>query len=173
MTCQMKEFSPKFAVASTILVALAWLAIDYFRAFNTYNRFKENANSPLLELTPIDRKEQRFLDEVRKSWVALNPDEDFDGLMPFCEMNGMERSVEGLAKLLTYEIPPFSYWNHEKNLREVSRAGALSAVETRSIDGRLYYKEGVLFIRTRKDIVEYYEDTDQGVWFTFYGRVDQ
>ena len=105
--------------------------------------------------------------------MALNPDEDFDGLMPFCEMNGMERSGYGLAKLLTYEIPPFSYWNHEKNRREVSRAGALSAVETRSIDGRLYYKEGVLFIRTRKDIVEYYEDTDQGVWFTFYGRVDQ
>ena len=119
------------------MVALAAAAIDYFRAFNSFNRFRDSAHAPLMDRAPITSKEQRFLDEVKEAWTPLNSDNNYNGLIHFCEIAGVETTVGGLAQLLTIEIAPFAYWDKEQNLREVSRAATLSLMEIETIDQKL------------------------------------
>ncbi len=162
--------SPTFVIATVSMVALTVAAIDYFRAFNSYNDYRDAANAPVMDLAPITGKEQRFLKEVKEAWTPLNPDQDYYGWIHSCEIAGIEPTVDGLARLLTTEITPFAYWDEEQNLREVSRAATLSQMEIETIDGKLHVGEGIAFIRARDNLIEYYEDTSEGIFFTFYGR---
>lgn len=167
------KLSPIFVIASVSLVALSIAALDYGMAFNSYNRFREGSNSPLLKEEAITPREQRFLKEVHESWVVLKTYEKNEGLVGLCELAEFDSTVEGLVQMLTHKVRPFSFTNSEQNLREVGRATGLSALDVDySLDGKIYYKNGVAFMKFREDIVDYYENTEDGVRNIFYGRVD-
>ena len=164
--------SPAFVIGTIVLVGFSVFLIDYFRAFNSYNRFRDAADTPVMEAAPMTRKDQRFLDHVQADWIVLR-EENFGGYLLLCDRTGFEPTVEGLVELFTHEAPPFSYWDKAENIREVERAAALSVTEIATQDGKIYFKEGVAFIKCQDNLVEVYEDRGSGTWCVYYGRVDE
>ncbi len=166
------KLSPKFIIAAATLIVLIFAALDYLSAFNSYERLKEEANSNTFESIAIGYKEERFLEHIQSSWVTFEIDDVKAPLMEFCEMTEFDQTVAGLVQALTHEVPPFSAWNIKQNFREVTRAGGLIGLDLESIstDGKIYHKEGGAFLKVRNGMVEYYEDSEQGVRYFVYGN---
>ena len=155
------------------LVALAVVfafGIDYFAAMRRYEKLRTDADSPLLQSIPIKQKEQEFLRDVQDSWFvrkSIWPDDTTAGL---CELVGFEPTIDGFLALHTHEVPPFSIFDKERNLEEAGRAGALSQFKHQTTDNRIYWKKGVAYMIVRENIVDCYEDTDNGIRRTIYTK---
>lgn len=162
-----------FVAILVVLIILSVFVADYFSAWRSYEKLRIGADSPLMQSKPIGQSEQEFLDEVRNSWElkkSVYPDET---LRAMCELTGFEPSIEGLVSLYTHEVPPFSIFDKEQNIKEAGRAGALSQFKPRTTDDRIYFKQGVAYMRVHADILDYYEDTDLGLRRIIYTRTKQ
>jgi len=171
LVCEGMKKEVILVVVVIVLLALSWLGVDYMSAMKSYDKLREESNSPILQSVEFGYKEQVFLDHVKNSWVMLGDRSPDDGLLGFCRLLGFEQTVAGLVDFCTHEIPPFSFSDKEQNIREAGRAGALSQVPSISVDKKIYYKEGVAYLRVRDDIINYYEDTEDGIKSIFYGKV--
>jgi len=153
-----------------VSVIVTVYGVDYFSAMRSYEKLRAGADSPLMQSMSIGQREQEFLDEVQNSWVLRESVWPDDTLREMCELTGFEPTVEGLVSLYTYEVPPFSIFDKEQNLKEAGRAGALSAFKPRTTDDTIYFKQGVAYMRVHADILDYYEDTDLGLRRIIYTR---
>lgn len=163
----------KKAASVAILITLFVIGIfglDYFSAMRSYNELRKEAGSPVFEVVAIGPKEQEFLNEVRSSWRSHEFNTTDHPMMKMCELTGFEPTVEGLHAMFTHEVPPFSIFDKNQNLKEVGRAGALSKLKQIPTKGKVYWKDGVLYMMIRDDILEYYEDTNTGIRNVLYKK---
>ena len=58
-----------------------------------------------------------------------------------------EVSVSGVVNFHTHQIPEYSSSDAQQNLREGIRAATIGVARTQSLDGRIYCKEGLCFIK--------------------------
>lgn len=53
-------------------------------------------------------------------------------MMGMCELTGFEPTVGGRLAMFTHEVPPFSIFDKNRNIKEAGRAGALSQLKAMS-----------------------------------------
>jgi len=152
------------------LVTFSVIGADYFSAMSSYNKLRKSADSPILEAVAIGQREQKFLNEVRSSWTSRDISSPDDPMLEMCELTGFEPTVGGLVAMFTHEVPPFSIFDKNRNIKEAGRAGGLSQLKPIAAREKIYWKKGVLYMMIREDIVEYYEDADTGVRHMIYKR---
>ena len=157
------------------LSAVILYLLDVFSAHTSYSKLRDKANSPLYQLVTVGSEEKKFLVEVKASWEVYyseNPDEMWEEM---CETIEFEPTCSGLVESFTHEIPPFSFTDSERNLREAGRAGAFSVALDKppfSLTDRIFQGEGFAYLYLDEKIVFYFEDTDLGLKHVVYKRVD-
>jgi hypothetical protein len=157
-----------WVIVLIILVKFLLIGGDYFSAMRSYDKLRKNAESPILEAVAIGEREEEFLNEVQGFWTPFDMSSIDNPMTKMCELSGFEPNVEGIVAMLTHEIPPFSIFDRDRNIREAGRAGGFSQLKEFAAREKFYWKKGTLYMMIRDDIVEIHEDTDTGVKHLLY-----
>ena len=145
------------------LVVLFAFGLDFFSAMRSYGKLRTNTRSPLMQAIQIETKERKFLEEVRDSWFLRGSIWPDDEMAEMCESVGFRPNTAGMVALYTHEVPPFSIFDKERNLKEAGRAGALSALKPRTTDHNIYWAKGIAYMIVCEDVLDCYEDTKNGI----------
>ena len=106
------------------LSAVSLYLIELFSAHTSYSKLRDKSNSPLYLLVTVGPEEKKLITEVKASWEVRYSEEPDEKWEEMCEMIEFEPTCSGLVESFTHEIPPFSFTDSERNLREAGRAGA-------------------------------------------------
>lgn len=160
-----------------IMFGMVFIAIAGFFALQIPIKMRyDNLRDQLLEATyvavhPLDAEAAGFLESVRESWEVHNlecPDSVFSEVST---ATGVDESVEGVVNFYTHEIPEYSFFNLRRNLEEGVRAAIMAVALPSSVDNRIYHNDGICFIKLSENLVDVFEDTDDGLGRTLYLKV--
>ncbi|MDC0304812.1 hypothetical protein OAK99_03045, partial [Akkermansiaceae bacterium] len=98
------------------------------------------------------------------------PDPIFSQVLETAEF---EVSVSGVVNFYTHLIPEYSSSDSEQNLKEGIRAATMGVARSESLDGRIYFKEGLCFIKLSEKALEVFEDQDGKLSRTLYVELNK
>ena len=159
---------------STAIFLVALIAIGGFFAWQLvmkteYDKLRDRmVGVPRFAIHPLDTEADDFLRSVRESWDVLDrelPDSIFSEI---ASVTGFDESVGGVVDFHTHEIPEFSFFDHRRNAQEGVIATAMAVALPISVDNRIYFGDGVCFIKLTGSLVELFEDTEEGLRRTRY-----
>ena len=169
----MKQFSPNYknawlVMALSIFVIVLIGCVGQVTAKKEYEKLREIIDGHELTRHPIDNEAAVFLEAVRGSWKVHEqecPDPIFSDVLATA---GFEVSVSGMASFCTHRLPEYSFSNSVQNSREGVRAVTMAVALSQSLDGRVYVKKGLCFIKLSEKAVDVFEDHAQGLSRTLY-----
>ncbi|MCH1421259.1 MAG: hypothetical protein L7W40_13235 [Akkermansiaceae bacterium] len=147
---------------------VSFSSCGHSNARKEYNKIRTLIRGHELVNYPIGEKELGFLKNVRDSWHTHEeecPDPIFSQVLETAEF---EVSVFGVVNFYTHQIPEYSSSDAQQNLREGIRAATIGVARTQSLDGRIYCKEGLCFIKLSERGVEVFEDKGGNLSRTLY-----
>jgi hypothetical protein len=159
---------------STVILVVALIAIGGFFAWQmamktNYDKLRyQMVEVPRFAIHPLDAEADDFLESVRESWDVQDrelPDSIFSEIS---SVTGVDESVEGVVNFHTHEIPEYSFFDHRRNAKEGVMATAMAVALPTSVDNRIYFGDGVCFIKLTGNLVEVFEDTEEGLKRTRY-----
>jgi hypothetical protein len=159
---------------STVICVVALTTVGGFFAWQlamkkAYDKLRDQmVDVPRFAIHPIDAEADAFLELVRESWDVQDhelPDSIFSKIS---SATGVDESVEGVVAFHTHEIPQFSFFDHRRNAKEGVKAIAMAGALPISVDDRIYFGDGVCFIKLTGNLVEVFEDTEEGLKRTCY-----
>lgn len=164
----MKSRLPIFLVAIAVVVVAGFLCLRLSSKWN-YEQLRElNAEAPTFAVRPFDAEVAAFLKKVQENGELLSSESPDPAYARIAEVTPWDASVEGVVALFTYEIPPFSFFDERRNGREGAKAAIRIAALPISVDGFLFVGDGVAYVRVSEEIVEVYEDTEEGLCRSHY-----
>ena len=148
----------KMAISLVFLALVSFSSCGHSTAQKEYNKIQTLIRGHELVSCPIGEEEAGFLKNVRESWHTHEkecPDPIFSEVLETAEF---EVSVSGVVNFHTHQIPEYSSSDSKQNLREGIRAATIGVARSKSLDGRIYCKEGLCFIKLSERAVEVFED---------------
>ena len=169
----MKQFFPNYknvwlVMALSIFVIVLIGCVGQVTARKEYEKLREIIQGHELTRHPIDKEAAAFLEAVRGSWKVHEqecPDPIFSDVLATA---GFEVSVSGMASFCTHRLPEYSFSDSVQNAREGVRAVTMAVALSQSLDGRVYVKKGLCFIKLSEKVVDVFEDHAQGLSRTLY-----
>ena len=169
----MKQFFPNYknawlVMALSIFVIVLIGCVGQVTAKKEYEKLREIIDGHELTRHPIDNEVAAFLEAVRGSWKVHEqecPDPIFSDVLATA---GFEVSVSGMASFCTHRLPEYSFSDSVQNAREGIRAVTMGVALSKSLDGRVYVKKGLCFIKLNEKAVDVFEDHALGLSRTLY-----
>ena len=158
----------KMAISLVFLALVSFSSCGHSNAQKEYNKIRTLIRGHELVNYRIGEEEAGFLKSVRESWHTHEkefPDPIFSEVLETAEF---EVSVSGVVNFHTHQIPEYSSSDSKQNLREGIRAATIGVARTQSLDGRIYCKEGLCFIKLSERGVEVFEDKGGNLSRTLY-----
>jgi len=78
-----------------------------------------------------------------------------------------------VVNFYTHLIPDYSSSDSEQNLKEGIRAATMGVARSESLDGRIYFKEGLCFIKLSEKALEVFEDQGGKLSRTLYVELNK
>ena len=147
----------KMAISLVFLALVSFSSCGHSNAQKEYNKIRTLIRGHELVSCPIGEEEAGFLKNVRESWHTHEkecPDPIFSEVLETAEF---EVSVSGVVNFHTHQIPEYSSSDSKQNLREGIRVATIGVARSKSLDGRIYCKEGLCFIKLSERAVEVFE----------------
>ena len=148
----------KMAISLVFLALVSFSSCGHSNAQKEYNKIRTLIRGHELVNYRIGEEEAGFLKSVRESWHTHEkecPDPIFSEVLETAEF---EVSVSGVVNFHTHQIPEYSSSDSKQNLREGIRAATIGVARSKSLDGRIYCKEGLCFIKLSERAVKVFED---------------
>lgn len=151
------------------LVTLGWigwlaLQLPQMRAFAKLR----DTELPDFSAHPIDAEAERFLGQVRNTWLIQSREEPDSIFAEISAVTGVDETVEGVVAFHTFKIPNFSLFNPRRNKQAAVMATTQAVAMPVSIDDRIYAGDGICFIKLTGRLVEVLEDGKDGLSRTLY-----
>ena len=163
----------KMAISLVFLALVSFSSCGHSNAQKEYNKIRTLIRGHELVSCPIGEEEAGFLKSVRESWHTHEkecPDPIFSEVLETAEF---EVSVSGVVNFHTHQIPEYSSSDSKQNLREGIRAATIGVARSKSLDGRIYCKEGLCFIKLSERVVELFEDQGGDLSRTLYVELNK
>lgn len=163
----------KMAISLVFLALVSFSSCGHSNAQKEYNKIRTLIRGHELVNYRIGEEEAGFLKSVRESWHTHEkecPDPIFSEVLETAEF---EVSVSGVVNFHTHQIPEYSSSDSKQNLREGIRAATIGVARSKSLDGRIYCKEGLCFIKLSERAVEVFEDQGGGLSRTLYVELNK
>lgn len=163
----------KMAISLVFLALVSFSSCGHSNAQKEYNKIRTLIRGHELVSCPIGEEEAGFLKSVRESWHTHEkecPDPIFSEVLETAEF---EVSVSGVVNFHTHQIPEYSSSDSKQNLREGIRAATIGVARSKSLDGRIYCKEGLCFIKLNERAVEVFEDQGGDLSRTLYVELNK
>ena len=163
----------KMAISLVFLALVSFSSCGHSNAQKEYNKIQTLIRGHELVSCPIGEEEAGFLKNVRESWHTHEkecPDPIFSEVLETAEF---EVSVSGVVNFHTHQIPEYSSSDSKQNLREGIRAATIGVARSKSLDGRIYCKEGLCFIKLSERAVEVFEDQGGDLSRTLYVELNK
>lgn len=163
----------KMAISLVFLALVSFSSCGHSNAQKEYNKIRTLIRGHELVNYRIGEEEAGFLKSVRESWHTHEkecPDPIFSEVLETAEF---EVSVSGVVNFHTHQIPEYSSSDSKQNLREGIRAATIGVARSKSLDGRIYCKEGLCFIKLSERAVEVFEDQGEGLSRTLYVELNK
>ena len=163
----------KMAISLVFLALVSFSSCGHSNAQKEYNKIRTLIRGHELVSCPIGEEEAGFLKNVRESWHTHEkecPDPIFSEVLETAEF---EVSVSGVVNFHTHQIPEYSSSDSKQNLREGIRAATIGVARSKSLDGRIYCKEGLCFIKLSERAVEVFEDQGGDLSRTLYVELNK
>ena len=163
----------KMAISLVFLALVSFSSCGHSNAQKEYNKIRTLIRGHELVNYRIGEEEAGFLKSVRESWNTHEkecPDPIFSEVLETAEF---EVSVSGVVNFHTHQIPEYSSSDSKQNLREGIRAATIGVARSKSLDGRIYCKEGLCFIKLSERAVEVFEDQGEGLSRTLYVELNK
>jgi len=168
-----KRVSWKAAISLGCCALVSFSSCGHSTAQKEYNKIQTLIRGHELVSCPIGEEEAGFLKNVRESWHTHEkecPDPIFSEVLETAEF---EVSVSGVVNFHTHQIPEYSSSDSKQNLREGIRAATIGVARSKSLDGRIYCKEGLCFIKLSERVVEVFEDQGGDLSRTLYVELNK
>ena len=159
------------AIGFGLFALFSFSSCGHSQARKEYEKVRTLIRDHELVICPIDNEAADFLKDVRESWKIHEkecPDPIFSQVLATAEF---EVSVSGTVSFYTHQIPEYSSSDPEQNLREGVRAVTMGIVLSQSLDGRIYFSEGLCFIKLNERGIEVFEDQAKGLSRTLYANL--
>ena len=163
----------KMAISLVFLALVSFSSCGHSNAQKEYNKIRTLIRGHELVNYRIGEEEAGFLKSVRESWHTHEkecPDPIFSEVLETAEF---EVSVSGVVNFNTHQIPEYSSSDSKQNLREGIRAATIGVARSKSLDGRIYCKEGLCFIKLSERAVEVFEDQGGDLSRTLYVELNK
>ena len=163
----------KMAISLVFLALVSFSSCGHSNAQKEYNKIRTLIRGHELVNYRIGEEEAGFLKSVRESWHTHEkecPDPIFSEVLETAEF---EVSVSGVVNFHTHQIPEYSSSDSKQNLREGIRAATIGVARSKSLDGRIYCKEGLCFIKLNERVVELFEDQGGDLSRTLYVELNK
>ena len=163
----------KMAISLVFLALVSFSTCGHSNAQKEYNKIRTLIRGHELVNYRIGEEEAGFLKSVRESWHTHEkecPDPIFSEVLETAEF---EVSVSGVVNFHTHQIPEYSSSDSKQNLREGIRAATIGVARSKSLDGRIYCKEGLCFIKLSERAVEVFEDQGGDLSRTLYVELNK
>ena len=163
----------KMAISLVFLALVSFSSCGHSNAQKEYNKIRTLIRGHELVNYRIGEEEAGFLKSVRESWHTHEkecPDPIFSEVLETAEF---EVSVSGVVNFHTHQIPEYSSSDSKQNLREGIRAATIGVARSKSLDGRVYCKEGLCFIKLSERAVEVFEDQGGDLSRTLYVELNK
>ena len=163
----------KMAISLVFLALVSFSSCGHSNAQKEYNKIRTLIRGHELVNYRIGEEEAGFLKSVRESWHTHEkecPDPIFSEVLETAEF---EVSVSGVVNFHTHQIPEYSSSDSKQNLREGIRASTIGVARSKSLDGRIYCKEGLCFIKLSERAVEVFEDQGGDLSRTLYVELNK
>ncbi|MDA7508577.1 hypothetical protein N9B32_01285 [Akkermansiaceae bacterium] len=161
------------AISLVFLALVSFSSCGHSNAQKEYNKIRTLIRGHELVNYRIGEEEAGFLKSVRESWHTHEkecPDPIFSEVLETAEF---EVSVSGVVNFHTHQIPEYSSSDSKQNLREGIRAATIGVARSESLDGRIYFKEGLCFIKLSEKALEVFEDQDGKLSRTLYVELNK
>ena len=168
-----KRVSRKAAISLGCCALVSLSSCGHSTARKEYNKIQTLIRGHELVSCPIGKEEAGFLKNVGESWHTHEkecPDPIFSQVLETAEF---EVSVSGVVNFYTYLIPDYSSSDSEQNLKEGIRAATMGVARSESLDGRIYFKEGLCFIKLSEKALEVFEDQGGKLSRTLYVELNK
>lgn len=163
-----QRLSWKAAISLGCCALVSFSSCGHSTARKEYKKIQTLIRGHELVSYPIGKEEAGFLKNVRNSWHTHEkecPDPIFSQVLETAEF---EVSVSGVVSFYTHLIPEYSSTDPEQNLKEGIRAATMGVARSESLDGRIYFKEGLCFIKLSEKALEVFEDQGGKLSRTLY-----
>jgi len=163
----------KMAISLVFLALVSFSSCGHSNAQKEYNKIRTLIRGHELVNYRIGEEEAGFLKSVRESWHTHEkecPDPIFSEVLETAEF---EVSVSGVVNFHTHQIPEYSSSDSKQNLREGIRAATIGVARSKSLDGRIYCKDGLCFIKLSERAVEVFEDQGGDLSRTLYVELNK
>ena len=163
----------KMAISLVFLALVSFSSCGHSNAQKEYNKIRTLIRGHELVNYRIGEEEAGFLKSVRESWHTHEkecPDPIFSEVLETAEF---EVSVSGVVNFHTHQIPEYSSSDSKQNLREGIRAATIGVARSKSLDGRIYCKEGLCFIKLSEKALEVFEDQGGDLSRTLYVELNK
>ena len=74
----------------------------------------------------------------------------------------------GVVEFHTHKTLPYSFFDFGRNAKESLVATVTVIASPSSIDGRVYHADGTCFVKLAENVVEVFEDSENGLVRTLY-----
>ena len=168
-----KRVSWKAAISLGCCALVSFSSCGHSTARKEYNKIQTLIRGHELVSCPIGEEEAGFLKNVLESWHTHEkecPDPIFSEVLETAEF---EVSVSGVVNFHTHQIPEYSSSDSKQNLREGIRAATIGVARSKSLDGRIYCKEGLCFIKLSEKALEVFEDQGGDLSRTLYVELNK
>ena len=168
-----KRVSWKAAISLGCCALVSFSSCGHSTARKEYNKIQTLIRGHELVSCPIGEEEAGFLKNVLESWHTHEkecPDPIFSEVLETAEF---EVSVSGVVNFHTHQIPEYCSSDSKQNLREGIRAATIGVARSKSLDGRIYCKEGLCFIKLSERAVEVFEDQGGDLSRTLYVELNK
>jgi len=158
-----KRVRVKTAISLGFCALISFSSCGHSNARKEYDRIRTLIRGRELVSYPIGEEEAGFLKSVRESWHTHEkecPDPIFSQVLETAEF---EVSVSGVVNFYTHRLPEYSSSDAKQNLREGTRAATIGVARSKSLNGRIYSKEGLCFIKLSERVVEVFEDQGENL----------
>ena len=163
----------KMAISLVFFALISFSSCGHSNARKEYNKIRTLIRGHELVNYRIGEEEAGFLKSVRESWHTHEkecPDPIFSEVLETAEF---KVSVSGVVNFHTHQIPEYSSSDSKQNLREGIRAATIGVARSKSLDGRIYCKEGLCFIKLSERAVEVFEDQGGDLSRTLYVELNK
>lgn len=117
---------------------------------------------------PIDAEALSFLESVRGSWTVHSSESPDSIFAEISSVTGIQSTVDGVVEFHTHKTLPYSFFDFGRNAKESLVATVTVIASPSSIDGRVYHAYGTCFVKLAENVVEVFEDNENGLVRTLY-----
>lgn len=152
------------AFVTAVVWSASWFLFWSIKAKSKYDKVKDELSKKPYTLVEIGKNDKKFLKEIKKEWhIHLNI---INGATSKAlKLIGFDNSVSGITKLLTYEMPSYSWLSSEQN-KKVSRIAIIyTMLAPRSVDNIIHVAKdrNLAFTQFNEGFVLVYQNDETGL----------